>query len=600
VRGEVVGPHPSPWSHAPLPWFCVLAVWAVIGVFGVVWLAGMVASVVGGHGWVGPAFDAEFVVGLFQAPVGPAKYWPEVPLALISAVGTVFVVVPGATGLVVWRWWQRRFPPRTGVHGLAASRQLGVLGPRGVRVLARRLRPSLASVPVRRIAGADAGVLLGRHVVDGKELRASWEDVAVAVMAPRSGKTSCEAIPAVLEAPGAAVATSNKADLWEVTVAWRAERGRVWVFDPQDITHTGQSWWWDPLEAIGTWEDAVRLASHFMIGSGEDRPGGADPFWEASAADLLAGTFLAAGLSGRSLRDVHRWITHESAEPAAVLLEAGREEVAQSLSGYYETTPVTRSGIYSHAKTALACLQNQSIVRWVTPPIDGRVLEEFRPAGLAVSKDTVYLLSKDGATGAAPLVAALTDQIMQAAVVVAERQPSGRLDPPMTVILDEAANICRIADLPDLYSHLGSRGVFVLTILQSVAQGRRVWGPAGWDTLWGAATVKVIGAGCDDDRLLETISVAVGETEVVVASYSPGGPPHFSSRRQRRLAPDAVRALPKGTALLLATGQPVAALRLQPWFESRLAKRVGAGQAATRSGRRLQPMERTDEGGAGA
>ncbi len=35
----------------------------------------------------------------------------------------------------------------------------------------------------------------------------------------------------------------------------------------------------------------------------------------------------------------------------------------------------------------------------------------------------------------------------------------GRLDPPMVVVLDEAANICRIADLPELYSHLGSRGM---------------------------------------------------------------------------------------------------------------------------------------------
>jgi type IV secretory pathway TraG/TraD family ATPase VirD4 len=179
---------------------------------------------------------------------------------------------------------------------------------------------------------------------------------------------------------------------------------------------------------------------------------------------------------------------------------------------------------------------------------------------------------------------------MQAAVAVAEYQPTGRLDPPMTVILDEAANICRIGDLPDLYSHLGSRGVFVLTILQSVAQGRRVWGQAGWDTLWGASTIKIIGAGCDDNALLEAISQAVGETEITVSSVTIGGPPQLSTRRQRLLDPAAVRALPKGTALLLATGCPVAALRLQPWYRSRIAKRVHAAQRATRATRKLQPM----------
>jgi hypothetical protein len=56
---------------------------------------------------------------------------------------------------------------------------------------------------------------------------------------------------------------------------------------------------------------------------------------------------------------------------------------------------------------------------------------------------------------------------------------AGRLDPPMVLVLDEAANICRIADLPDLYSHLGSRGMVPVTILQSYQQGVSVWGEPG-------------------------------------------------------------------------------------------------------------------------
>ena len=45
----------------------------------------------------------------------------------------------------------------------------------------------------------------------------------------------------------------------------------------------------------------------------------------------------------------------------------------------------------------------------------------------------------------------------------------GRLDPPMTAVLDEAANVCRISDLPDLYSHLGSRGINVVTLLSPIS-----------------------------------------------------------------------------------------------------------------------------------
>ncbi len=43
----------------------------------------------------------------------------------------------------------------------------------------------------------------------------------------------------------------------------------------------------------------------------------------------------------------------------------------------------------------------------------------------------------------------------------------GRLPVPLVMVLDEAANVCRIRELPDLYSHLGSRGVVVQTVLQS-------------------------------------------------------------------------------------------------------------------------------------
>ena len=41
----------------------------------------------------------------------------------------------------------------------------------------------------------------------------------VAVMAPRAGKTTALAVPTILNAPGAVVATSNKPDLWASTAA---------------------------------------------------------------------------------------------------------------------------------------------------------------------------------------------------------------------------------------------------------------------------------------------------------------------------------------------------------------------------------------------
>ena len=127
----------------------------------------------------------------------------------------------------------------------------------------------------------------------------------------------------------------------------------------------------------------------------------------------------------------------------------------------------------------------------------------------------------------------------------------------MILILDEAANICRIADLPDLYSHLGSRGMVPVTILQSYQQGVSVWGEPGMAALWGAATRKVISAGIDDPRLARDLATLVGQHDVPVrsASYGDGrASEQISLRRQYILQPADIRALPPGTALLLATG----------------------------------------------
>src|SRR5690606_34557567 len=133
------------------------------------------------------------------------------------------------------------------------------------------------------------------------------------------------------------------------------------------------------------------------------------------------------------------------------------------------------------------------VLAWVTPD---KHRARFDPEAFATSTDTLYLLSKKGGPSSA-LVAAVADAVFTAGTEAGERH-GGRLPEPMRAVLDEAANICKIADLPDLYSHLGSRGITPFVILQSYRQGVRAWGEVGMDSMWSAATKKVIGVGIDD------------------------------------------------------------------------------------------------------
>ena len=217
-----------------------LAAWA--------WTAGCTASWLTGHGFTGPALSTEFATGFVTT--GPAGPWPGVPAL---AVWTLFAAgVAAALAVVVGVWWKVTAGPAGAdpLRSLATETALAALAPAGAAARARQLRPSLAGE--RRIPPGDVGVALGRLLPKGPVLRTSWEDVLLAVMAPRAGKTTALAIPAILDAPGAVIATSNKADLWAATAALRAEATgeTVWTFDPQRIAHAPQTWWWNPLSEV--------------------------------------------------------------------------------------------------------------------------------------------------------------------------------------------------------------------------------------------------------------------------------------------------------------------------------------------------------------
>ena len=592
-RASTVGPA-DPWSEALLAVGVLGGFLTVIGL--VAWVSGAAVSVVTGHG-IGPS---PVEAGRRMMDDGQlTSIWPAVSVPAVAAV-----TIAATASLIcafAWAWlrWTARHPRRDGFAGAPAFAEL--LPGRVGQAKARRLRPSLTNpfppspnttrprtitqlgavhlsdLPTRsHLDGSDIGVPLGRLRRGGPLLRASWEDVILAICAPRSGKTTCLAVPAVLDAPGPVIATTNKADLWTHTASLRdRDTGeQVWTFDPQEITRGQQSFVWDALAGVGSVADARRLAGHFIqeVRRAVDQ----GDFWDRDAEDLLTGLLLAAALQGAPLSQVGTWLTSvSSVQPRNILAAAGFTQLADVMAGRSQGALETREGVYATARAAAACLSDPAIMQWVTPRPG---LAVFHPAAFARSRQTLFLLSKDGAGSAAPLVAAFADRVLLEAVRAAETSAGGRLDPPMVAVLDEAANICRVTELPRLYSHLGSRDVVPLTILQSRSQGRRVWGDGGMAELFGAATVKLIGAGVDEQGFADELSKMVGDEDVLVTTRTSGrtGGMSRTTRRERVLAPDEVRALAKFTGLLLVTGIRPALLRLVPWMDGPRADAIRA------------------------
>jgi type IV secretory pathway TraG/TraD family ATPase VirD4 len=518
-----------------------------------------------------------------QALLHPDQLWPrlgETSLLWGTRIlpGAVLLVL-GITAAVLYKRHKDGSGGRKKrVAGMAKHRDIEPLMSKAITAKARSLRPSLKDA--KHLNPADTGILLGNLQGTKHEVRMGYEDVAVAIMAPRSGKTTSLAIPSILNAPGPVLLTSNKAagDAYTATLDARAAVGRTWSMDPQQIAHAERAMWWNPLSDAKTLDGAGRLAGHFLAASVDASQQG--DFWSKAGSNILSQLFLAAALAKRPITDVMQWLAFPADRtPLDILRDHGFAAVAAQLKGTVEGPPETRDGIYETARQYAAALLNSEIAAWVTPQKD---VAEFKPSEFVTSKDTLYLLSKDGGGGASALIAACADSVMRAATAQAERA-GGRLDPPMLAILDEAANVCKISDLPDLYSHLGSRGIIPITILQSYRQGQKVWGDAGMDAMWSASTIKVIGSGIDDPDFADKLSRLIGDHDVETTSTSiseSGKSTSVSMRQERILAADAIRSLPKGTALAFATGMRAAMLDLRPWYLE-----PGAGELSAASAR---------------
>jgi type IV secretory pathway TraG/TraD family ATPase VirD4 len=492
--------------------------------------------------------------------------WPHSQTA--STVGAIVLDVV-VVALVVWglRWvlrWYRN--PRS----LATLDQVRDLTPTRAAATAVRLRPSLEGTKVSKVKPADRGVLLGDHLPSGVELRGSDEDTYVAIMAPRAGKSTSLAIPVAEEAPGPLLMTSNKADVYAATLRSRTKAGQPWILDTQGVAQVERQMWWDMVAQAETLEGAERLASHFVTQITSEQ---ADPFWSQAAGDLLVGLFRAAYHEGGTVRDVMKWLSDPKEKAPLRVLYEHEPVLAEQVDSSINIAEETQSGIYQNARTAVSALRDEKTLAWVTP--DKRY-PRFDPEAFATSKDTLYLLSKKGGPASA-VIAALADAVFTAGAEAGERY-GGRLPEPMRAILDEAANICRIKDLPDLYSHLGSRGITPFVILQSYRQGVAAWGEVGMDSMWSAATKKVIGVGLDDAKFAADVSSLVGKRIVEHGSYSKskdGQTRSWSEQREEVLDPAEIRAMKRGTALLLSTGMPVAQISLRPWYAEKRMAHIG-------------------------
>lgn len=430
-----------------------------------------------------------------------------------------------------------------------------------------------------RVSRATQGRLtLGRR---GRALLAAEPAQSVIVIAPtQTGKTTGLAIPALLEWNGPVVATSIKTDLVADTHGRRRQLGEVAVFDPTGVTGLRRAFW-TPLASCGSWEGA-RATAERLCAVAKPGHGVADgDFWTAAAARYLAPLLYAAACAELEIVDVVRWVDDGNRDrPTEILAgltfdDTKEERVAAQaalaiLNGIFEGDDRLRSSLAATAGIALNAYGDPTVSAQVAGPV-------IDPGWLLSGSNTTYLCATaTGQERLRPLFVALLDEIIDHVYAVAAS--TGKpIDPPLLIVLDEAANIAPLPRVDQLAATGAGQGIQLVTVVQDLAQLEQRWGKKS-DTIVNNHRAKLFGPGIACEKTLGYLARILGDEAIDQRSVTRGEQGRRSSTvatTYRALSSaDRTRQGEAGTALLVYGSLPPARISLRPWYADRGLSRL--------------------------
>jgi type IV secretion system protein VirD4 len=427
----------------------------------------------------------------------------------------------------------------------------------------------------------------GRLVVGtsrGRKLAVEARHSLLVLGPTQTGKTTGLALPAILEWPGPVVATSVKGDLVRDSIGWRSELGDVHVFDPSRTTCYQPSGW-SPLAGCSTWAGATRAASDLAmagkaaVGTGMNL---AD-FWFGGAAKALAPYLLAAAASGRTIDDVARWIDREERDEVLDLLNPRQADAALAHQATFKREDRARSSLFQVMQQILSVYLDPVVA--ASAETHEIVMDELLDGGA----HTLYVTAPiHDQARFRPLFAAVIRQVLTGVFERASDQP---LAAPLLLVLDEAANIAPVEDLPTVASTAAAMGLQLVTVFQDVAQIKGRYGDAA-GTVVNNHRAKLFLPGISDLDTLDLTSRLVGEHETerdsVTRDISGRRSNTTASHWRRLLPPELVRQVKDGEGVLLYGNLPSIRVRLRPWYRNRVLRR-----RANHAQDRLAPTEPT-------
>jgi type IV secretion system protein VirD4 len=421
---------------------------------------------------------------------------------------------------------------------------------------------------------APDGVILGKH--EHHYLRHFGPEHVLCFAPTRSGKGVGLVVPSLLTWPGSAIVHDIKGENWTLTAGFRANYGRVLLFDPTNIASDA----YNPLLEIrkGEWEvrDVQNVADVLVDpeGSLERRN-----HWEKTSHALLVGAILhvlyaekdktlagvAAFLSDpartidRTLEIMMKTPHLGEGRPHPVVASAARELKNKSEN--------ERSGVLSTAMSFLG-LYRDPVVAHATRQCDWRIQDLVSSS----KPTTLYLvIPPSDINRTKPLIRLILNQIGRR---LTEELQTKTKRQRILLMLDEFPALGRLDFFESALAFMAGYGMKAFLIAQSLNQIEKAYGPN--NSILDNCHVRVSFA-TNDERTAKRVSDALGTATEMKAQQNYAGHRlspwlgHLMVSRSEvarpLLTPGEIMQLPADEEIIMVAGAPPIRARKARYFD---------------------------------
>lgn len=524
----------------------------VVTVGGSVLLAGPLAGLLSGNGWIGSA-DSVPVTVLSALVKGPASVYQPAPPPWLFYSLTVFLVLALGTAIV-------KVAGAVSFGGRSGGAQWG-----GAKI-------------ERKMSAHNDHGLRANRITAGRGLRtkrvvAAQPNISATVFGvPGSSKTTGLVLPNAAEWKGPLVVTTTKAADLDVIYARRRAIGPVWVIAPAGIPGRAGDHW-SPVAYSTDAKAADRMAAWLAEASPTGDEKRAAP-WVDQAKSVLKGILLAAHLSGGGISDMRRWISlgKDAVDHVrAVLLAHGFTDVADDYASPWLRLHEDGIGSIQFSLNVLARVFADEEVRETCARSDFTFEQWLDERG------TICIIASEAdADRFAPLISSLIASAIHAAE--SQYNSTGKpINPSVGILVDEAGNMLRYPRLPNILTTGRGMGITMLTVWHDLSQLRESLGAQKANTVLSASGLRMLLPGCGDLETLRYFSGLYGRTEVMKTSHGRSRGEHSTNTQatETDLAPvHSLQQLPDFTAIAQYTNLPPIKVRMRLTFRDKDLKKL--------------------------